>query len=170
MWINLKFLYMWSNFNCSTWQMWRNILHYQKIMCAIYGVLLQNMFFAIYAVLSRNRFVAIYALLRGENLGQKLCPWRKNDKYEVDVWWCLVVFGACLVVSGGVNVNRLIWPELIDVYGQISLPVHVTDAAKMLMRWCWCTDAANAMLLLMHCCCWCADAAAALILLLRWCF
>ena len=83
MWINLKFLYMWSNFKCSTWQMWRNILHYQKIMCAIYGVLLQNMFFAIYAVLSRNRFVAIYALLRGENLGQKLCPWRKNYKYEV---------------------------------------------------------------------------------------
>ena len=40
---------------------------------------------------------------------------------------------ACLVVSGGVNVNRLIWPELIDVYGQISLPVHLTDAAKMLM-------------------------------------
>ena len=63
--------------------MWRNLLRYQKLMCAIYGVLLQNMFFAIYAVLSRNRFVAIYALLRGENLGQNLCPWRKTDKYEV---------------------------------------------------------------------------------------
>ena len=56
------------------------------------------------------------------------------------VWCCLVVSGACLVVSdaclvvsGGVNVIRLIWPELIDVYGQISLPVHLTDAAKMLM-------------------------------------
>ena len=47
---------------------------------------------------------------------------------------------ACLVVSGGVNVYWLIWPELIDVYGQISLPVHLTDAAKMLM-------------LLMQCCC-----------------
>ena len=40
------------------------------------------------------------------------------------VWWCLVVSDACLVVSGGVNVYRLIWPELIDIYGQISLPVH----------------------------------------------
>ena len=37
------------------------------------------------------------------------------------VWWCLVVSDACLVVSGGVNVYRLIWPELSDVYGQISL-------------------------------------------------
>ena len=50
------------------------------------------------------------------------------------VWWFLVVSDACLVVSGGVNVYRLILSELIDVYGQISLPVHVTDAAKMLMR------------------------------------
>ena len=52
------------------------------------------------------------------------------------VWWCLVASDACLVVSGGVNVYRLLWPELIDVYGQISLPVHVTDAAKMLMQCC----------------------------------
>ena len=37
---------------------------------------------------------------------------------------------ACLVVS----IYRLILPELIDVYGHISLPVHVTDAAEMLMR------------------------------------
>ena len=49
------------------------------------------------------------------------------------VWCCLVASDACLVVFGGVNVYRLIWPELIDVYGQISLPVHLTDAAKMLM-------------------------------------
>ena len=40
-------------------------------------------FIWIYAVLSQNRFVAIYALLRGENLSQKLCLWRKNDKYQV---------------------------------------------------------------------------------------
>ena len=26
---------------------------------------------------------AIYALLCGEKFSQKLCPWRKNDKYEV---------------------------------------------------------------------------------------
>ena len=70
----------------------------------------------------------------------------------VHVWWCLVVSDACLVVSGDVNVYRLIWPELIDVYGQISLPVHVTDAAKMLMllmRWCcWCNAAAEMLMLL----------------------
>ena len=61
----------------------------------------------------------------------------------VDFWWflehvcwCLVVSDACLVVSSGVNVYWLIWPELIDVYGQISLPA---DAAKMLMLLkCWC--------------------------------
>ena len=55
------------------------------------------------------------------------------------VWWCLMHVWWCLVVSVGVNVYRLIWSELIDVYGQISLPVHLTDAAKskmlmMLMR------------------------------------
>ena len=72
-----------------------------------------------------------------------------------DVWWCqehfwlcLVVPDECLVVSGGVNVYRLICPELIDVYGQISLPVHLTDAAKMLVLLM--LDAAD---VLMQCCC-----------------
>ena len=45
-----------------------------------------------------------------------------------------MVSDACLVVSVGVNVCRLVLPELNDVYGQIFLPVHVTDTA-------------------MHCCC-----------------
>ena len=91
------------------------------------------------------------------------------------VWWCLVVSDAGLVVSSGINVYRLIWPELIDVYGQISLPVHLTDAAEMLMllmRWCcWCADVADAMLLLMllRCCYWSADAADALLLLMYCC-
>ena len=44
-----------------------------------------------------------------------------------------MVSDACLVVSSGVNVKRLIRPELIDVYGQISLPVHVTDADALLL-------------------------------------
>ena len=39
--------------------------------------------FVIYAVLSRNMFLAIHALLRGDKFYKKLCPWRKNDKYEV---------------------------------------------------------------------------------------
>ena len=45
-----------------------------------------------------------------------------------------MVSGGVWSMYGGVNVYRLIKPELIDVYGQIYLPVHVTDAAKMLMR------------------------------------
>ena len=60
--------------------------------------------------------------------------------------------------------------ERIDVHGQISLLVHLTDAAKMLMllmRWCcWCNVAADALLLLMRWCCWCADA---LLLLIHCC-
>ena len=69
--------------------------------------------------------------------------------------------------------HTLIWPELIDVHGQISLPVHVTDAAKMLMllmRWCcWCNVAADALLLLMRWCCCCADATKVLMLLMHCC-
>ena len=42
------------------------------------------------------------------------------------VWWCLVV-------SGSVGVCKLVLPELIDVYGQIYLPVHVTDTADALL-------------------------------------
>ena len=42
------------------------------------------------------------------------------------VWWCLVV-------SVGVDVCRLVLPELIDVYGQIFRPVHVTDADALLL-------------------------------------
>ena len=65
---------------------------------------------------------------------------------------CLMHAWRCLVVSLGVNVYWLVWPELIDVYGQISLPVHVTYAAKMLMlpMHCCCVDAADALLLLMR--------------------
>ena len=50
----------------------------------------------------------------------------------------------------------------IDIYGQISHPMHVTDALMLLMHWCcWCAAAAyaaDALMLLMHWCCWCADA------------
>ena len=51
-------------------------------------------------------FVAIYALLCGEKFNQKLCLWRKMDKYQVcctvtqqglcqqirlTCWWCLIL-------------------------------------------------------------------------------
>ena len=46
-------------------------------------VLLQNLFGAIYAVLSiKTVLFVIYSLLCGENLNQKLCLWRKKDKYQ----------------------------------------------------------------------------------------
>ena len=48
--------------------------------------------------------------------------------YREHVWWCLMHVWWCPVVS--MYIDRF---ELIDVYGQISHPVHVTDAAKMLM-------------------------------------
>ena len=44
------------------------------------------------------------------------------------VWWCLMHVWWCPAMS--MYIDRF---ELIDVYGQISLPVHLTDAAKMLM-------------------------------------
>ena len=37
-----------------------------------------------FTLFCRDFFVAIYALLCGEKLSQKLCLWRKKDKY--DVW------------------------------------------------------------------------------------
>ena len=40
-------------------------------------------FIAIYAVLLRKIFFAIYALLCGEKFNQKLCLWRKMDKYQL---------------------------------------------------------------------------------------
>ena len=90
--------------------------------------------------------------------------------YQEHVWWCLGVSDACLVVSGGVNVYRQIWPELIDVYGQISLPVHVTDDAETLMRrCCWCIVAEDILMLLMRWRCWCTDVANALMLLMFRC-
>ena len=36
--------------------------------------------------LAQNVFVAIYALLCGEKYNQKLCLWRKKDKYQVCAW------------------------------------------------------------------------------------
>ena len=47
----------------------------------------------------------------------------------------------------------------IDIYGQISHPMHVTDALMLLMHWCcWCAAAAyaaDALMLLIRWCCWC---------------
>ena len=44
------------------------------------------------------------------------------------------------------------------------------DALMLLMRWCcWCSDAADVLMLLIRCCCWCTDADDALMLLMCWC-
>ena len=99
MWRNLKFHHMWINF---TWQMWRNLkfLHmWSNFKCLHMTDVEKNLkspsLSAIFADSSRNRFVAIYALLCGENLSQKLCPWRKNDKYEV----CLLIYTYINIVN-----------------------------------------------------------------------
>ena len=43
----------------------------------------KSCFFASTLFCRKIYFVAIHALLRGEKLNQKLCLWRKKDKYEV---------------------------------------------------------------------------------------
>ena len=53
------------------------------VFCRILHYFVAESFFVIYVVLSRNMFLAIHALLRGEKFNKNLCPWRKNDKYEL---------------------------------------------------------------------------------------
>ena len=61
-------------------------------MCTIYAVLshlngfVTNSFLQFTLFCREISFVAIYALLCGEKLSQKLCPWRKNYKYQVCFW------------------------------------------------------------------------------------
>ena len=45
--------------------------------------LLENPFFWRFTLFCRDFFAVIYALLCGEKLSQKLCLWRKKDKYHV---------------------------------------------------------------------------------------
>ena len=65
-------------------------MHNLWCFVAFYNILLQNQFFC---DLREASFGIIYALLRGEKLSQKLCPWRKNDKYEV----CVLLMKICSV-------------------------------------------------------------------------
>jgi len=74
--------------------MWRQICHLEKFLhirnveticfVLIYAVLSQNQFVLPFTLFCREiNFVAIYAFLRGEKFRQKLCLWRKKDKYQV---------------------------------------------------------------------------------------
>ena len=74
--------------------MWRQICHLEKFLrirnveticfVLIYAVLSQNQFVLPFTLFCRKiNFVAIYAFLRGEKFRQKLCLWRKKDKYQV---------------------------------------------------------------------------------------
>ena len=70
-----------------------NICYVEKLSCFVAkSVLLQFTLFC-----REICFVAIYALLCGEKFNQKLCLWRKKDKYQVwatiinlinDLHWC----------------------------------------------------------------------------------
>ena len=51
---------------------------------AFHAVSLQNLFLERFMLFCcKISFVAIYALLCGKKFRQKLCLWRKNDKYQV---------------------------------------------------------------------------------------
>ena len=64
--------------------MWRNNVYNLWCFVAFYNILLPNQFFLQFTLFCREiSFGTIYALLRGKKFSQKLCPWRKNDKYEV---------------------------------------------------------------------------------------
>ena len=83
--------------------------------------------------------------------------WTMSD----GVWWCLEHVWWCLEL---VLWCQWTWTDMtwLDVYGQISfpMPIRCTDAADalmLLMHWsCWCANAADALL---HWCCWSNDAA-----------
>ena len=72
--------------------MWRNNVYNLWCFVEFYNILLPNQFFLQFTLFCCEiSFGTIYALLHGEKFSQKLCPWRKNYKYQVcEV--CLVLF------------------------------------------------------------------------------
>ena len=103
-----------------------------EIMCTMYGVLSHFMsfcsrisFFVIYAVLSLNIYLTIHALLRGEKFKKKLCPWRKNDKYEV---WVSIPY-----ISSQINfwdLDLCIGPEKLIVSHRDNPLLFITVTAE----------------------------------------
>ena len=90
--------------------MWRQICHLEKFLhirnveticfVLIYAVLSQNQFVLPFTLFCREiNFVAIYAFLHGEKFRQKLCLWRKKDKYQV----CLLFLSRNLFC-------KFLWP------------------------------------------------------------
>ena len=72
--------------NCARGEKMTNMRYVYNLWCfvAFYNNLLPNQFFLQFTLFCREiSFGTICALLGGEKFGQKLCPWRKNDKYEV---------------------------------------------------------------------------------------
>ena len=57
------------------------------MLCTIYGILshktVEKSRFWRFTLFCRDFFAVIYVLLCGEKLSQKLCLWRKKDKYHV---------------------------------------------------------------------------------------
>ena len=52
--------------------------------CILQYFVAKSVFFLQFTLFCRETsFGTIYAILRGEKFSKKLCPWRKNDKYEV---------------------------------------------------------------------------------------
>ena len=65
------------------------------VFCCILQYFVAKSVFLQFTLFCREiSFGTIYAVLRGEKFSQKLCPWRKNDKYEV-----CAVFVVIIVMS-----------------------------------------------------------------------
>ena len=97
--------------------MWRQICHLEKFLhirnveticfVLIYAVLSQNQFVLPFILFCREiNFDAIYAFLRGEKFRQKLCLWRKKDKYQV---WNLTTRPPTQVICGAWQNNALVF-------------------------------------------------------------
>ena len=77
------------------------------VFCCILQYFVAKSVFLQFTLFCREiSFGTIYALLRGEKFSKKLCPWRKNDKYEVWMYffqpkskllhWSFCVFATIL--------------------------------------------------------------------------
>ena len=126
---------MWKKL--STWEMWRKSVMWRNDVYNLWCFVALNYykisFLAIYAVLLRF-FVATYSLFCGEKLSQKLCLWRKKDKYHVWLFY-LLQFDHIVKVTDGVGCNcwrvsghLIAWSECVQCKVVKMLMENMVDA------------------------------------------
>ena len=70
------------------------------VFCCILQYFVAKSVFLQFTLFCREiSFGTIYAILRGEKFSQKLCPWRKNDKYEVWVHHTTFFGTPCILIK-----------------------------------------------------------------------